>query len=261
MLGLTACKSSQSSETTGQNNTIAPTQSQEATADNANTPTETVTASAITNTPTSEPTVINTPTSEPTVTNTPIPEPTATNTPTTEPAVTEVSTPKPTATNTPTPKPKATNTPTSKPKATNTPTPKPTQKPQIVMGSEKERMRMLELVNEERAKVGLPALSYYNDLQPVVDQRAKDLTESFSHVRPNGQSCFSLVDEAGIEEDQLFENIIHGDDTPEDAMFWWMLEPNHKAAILDDYVTHMAVGVVTYNGEKYWVQMFIHPAD
>lgn len=63
------------------------------------------------------------------------------------------------------------------------------------------------LVNEERMSLGLKPLVYNKHLDNVTQIRSLDLTVSFSHSRPNGDSCFSLIDDNKYASKLLGENI------------------------------------------------------
>ena len=129
-----------------------------------------------------------------------------------------------------------------------------TQSEQI---STDENMAVYEIVNRERAKNGLSALSYRYDLQSAADKRAEEIVTSFSHTRPNGNSCFTVLSEYGITYRAVGENIAYGQRTPEEVMNGWMNSQGHRANILNSSFTGIAVGVKTIGSKKYWVQIFI----
>ncbi len=112
--------------------------------------------------------------------------------------------------------------------------------------------RVLELVNEERAAEGLAPLSYRSDLQPYADIRAEEIIKSFSHTRPNGTSCFTVLTDAGVHYRGLGENIAYGYRTPEDVVEGWMNSSGHRANILGDFN-----GLVVGFNDYHWVQLFI----
>ncbi len=116
---------------------------------------------------------------------------------------------------------------------------------------------VFSLVNQNRAQNGLPALSYREDLQAAADLRAEEITRLFSHTRPNGTSCFTVVTEAGISYFSLGENIAYGQTSAESVMNSWMQSQGHRENILSASFTGMAVGCYTFNGTNYWVQIFI----
>ncbi len=117
-------------------------------------------------------------------------------------------------------------------------------------------MQVAELVNRERENNGLPPLAYRSDLQPAADTRASELVSVFSHTRPDGSSCFTAIDES-ISYLALGENIAYGHKNAETVVTGWMNSPGHRANILSDSFTGIAVGLVSDGGTKYWVQLFI----
>lgn len=118
---------------------------------------------------------------------------------------------------------------------------------------------VLELVNVERSKVGARPLRLSGDLQYAASIRAKELTQVFSHDRPDGSSCFTVVGDAGYST--LGENIAAGSATPEAVVRQWMNSPGHKANILNSAFRELGVGYCfDSNGvggyKHYWVQIF-----
>ena len=57
---------------------------------------------------------------------------------------------------------------------------------------------VVRLVNEERAKAGLPALTVDRGAASAAQVRAKEIERSFSHTRPDGSSFNSALTEAGV---------------------------------------------------------------
>lgn len=54
--------------------------------------------------------------------------------------------------------------------------------------------KFYELVNEERTSKGLNPLTYDKHLDEIAQIRSKEVTELFSHTRPNGESFSSIID-------------------------------------------------------------------
>lgn len=116
---------------------------------------------------------------------------------------------------------------------------------------------VFDLVNKERAKAGVNKLVYRDDLQAAANTRAKELATLFDHTRPNGTSCFTAIYETGISFRTAGENIAFGYPDEENVMFAWMNSPSHKANILNENFTGIAVGCYEKDGSKYWVQLFV----
>ena len=121
------------------------------------------------------------------------------------------------------------------------------------------------------------ALSPYvwdSGLEKVAKLRAKEIAQSFSHTRPNGQSCFTAYTELGVSTPTQGENIAMGYTSVESVMAGWA-EANqpysgqgHRRNMLGGvYETASgSVGTIGFtcigiaccqvNGVKYWVQEF-----
>ena len=63
------------------------------------------------------------------------------------------------------------------------------------------KTRFFNLVNEERARCGVSPLAQNDVLNRAADLRAIECFELFSHTRPNGESCFSLLEEGEYQYD------------------------------------------------------------
>lgn len=117
---------------------------------------------------------------------------------------------------------------------------------------------VLKYVNQERAKAGLDALQLDTSLCSAAATRAKEITTVFDHTRPNGKTCFSILDENKISCRAAGENIAAGQATPKAVVESWMNSPGHKENILSKDYHKLGVGYVkTGSGYKhYWVQIF-----
>ncbi len=119
-------------------------------------------------------------------------------------------------------------------------------------------LEVLDLVNVERAKYGLSPLQFHEGAFEAAQVRAVELEKSFSHTRPNGSSCFTALNEAGVSFRGAGENVAIGQQTPEQVVQAWMNSEGHRANILKDSYTHLGVGVYkTSSGQMAWAQLFI----
>ncbi len=110
--------------------------------------------------------------------------------------------------------------------------------------------QVLDLVNQERAKQGLSALTMDADLLSAAMQRAAETSIIFEHTRPTGQSCFSACSK------MTRENIAAGNATAESVMNSWMNSSGHKANILSEDSKSIGIGCVKVSGRYWWVQCF-----
>ena len=89
--------------------------------------------------------------------------------------------------------------------------------------------------------------------------RAKELVTKFSHYRPDGSYCTSILSEYGLNGVQSVEIIAWGYRTEEEVMKVWMNSTRHRNVILDaNKLGLKKVGIAKYteNGTNYWVQIF-----
>lgn len=133
-----------------------------------------------------------------------------------------------------------------------------TKKPETDTDTSSYIDEVIRLVNSERAKNGLLPLAKRNDLCPLADIRAKEIVQNFSHTRPDGSECFSIVQDKNIPYTALGENIAYGYMSPEDVMSGWMKSQGHRANILSEDFNGIGVGLYKSGGIYYWVQIFIH---
>ena len=116
---------------------------------------------------------------------------------------------------------------------------------------------VVRLVNAERAKYGLAALTQDDGAQNVAHVRAKEIVQSFSHTRPDGRSCFTASSDQGVTYRSAGENIAYGYATPAQVVNGWMNSEGHRKNILSASYTKIGVGSYSANGVMYWSQIFI----
>ncbi|MDF2543754.1 MAG: putative secreted protein [Herbinix sp.] len=168
-----------------------------------------------------------------------------------KPVVTKATETKATTTNATTTKTKANTTAnTTTTAATNTSTTKNTSMSSYAS-------QVLQLVNKERAKQGLSALTTESTLTEAANVRAKETVSSFSHTRPNGTSFSTVLKEFNISYRTAGENIAYGQKTPQEVVTGWMNSPGHRANILNASYGKIGIGVYkASNGTIYWSQLF-----
>ena len=113
------------------------------------------------------------------------------------------------------------------------------------------------LVNAARRDAGLSELELDADLCAAAQARAQEIAQSFSHTRPDGSSCFTILEEFGISYRAAGENIAMGQRPPEEVIDGWMNSSGHRANILNGTFTSIGVGYyVDGAGAAHWVQIF-----
>ncbi len=110
--------------------------------------------------------------------------------------------------------------------------------------------QVLTLVNQERAKEGLSALTMDADLLDAAMQRAAETSICFDHTRPTGWTCYTACSK------MTAENIASGSSTAQAVMNQWMNSPGHRANILKSGIKSIGIGCVKVSGQYFWVQCF-----
>ena len=120
-----------------------------------------------------------------------------------------------------------------------------------------EAYKIFELVNQERAKEGLPALVFDEKVTELAMRRAAECQVYYSHTRPNGTKCFTINDDNYYSEGYLKgENIAIGYQSAEAVMNGWMNSPGHKANILATGQQSIGIGAYVSGNTISWCQLF-----
>ncbi|GAB7387824.1 SafA/ExsA family spore coat assembly protein [Bacillaceae bacterium] len=122
--------------------------------------------------------------------------------------------------------------------------------------------QVIQLVNQERAKRGLPALQANAELSRVARIKSQDMRDRgyFSHTSPTYGSPFQMLKAFGISYRAAGENIAAGQPTPAQVVQGWMKSPGHRQNILNPNFTEIGVGYAQGGAMRhYWTQMFIRP--
>ena len=117
----------------------------------------------------------------------------------------------------------------------------------------KAEAQVLEILNRERALNGVKPLIMSDDLQRTAQIRVRELFVSFSHTRPNGESCYTTFPQG---YNWKGENIAMGHKSPEQVMDGWMNSEGHRANILNPKFTHVGIGALCIDGKYCWIQCF-----
>lgn len=124
--------------------------------------------------------------------------------------------------------------------------------------------RIVELVNEERAKDGVAPVTLNETLTDAAMLRAEEITEQFSHTRPDNTSCFTVLKDYNIGYYACAENIAAGNSTADATMNQWVNSSGHYNNLMNATYTEIGVGVVYAPDSEYgyyWVQLFIKPTN
>ena len=113
-----------------------------------------------------------------------------------------------------------------------------------------------EITNNYRSLVGVSSLTLDSSLVEAASIRAKELSDSFSHTRPNGSSCFTVLSELGISYGTAGENIAAGYSSSQSVMEGWRFSSGHYQNIIYSKFKKIGIGVNIVNNQYYWVQIF-----
>lgn len=105
--------------------------------------------------------------------------------------------------------------------------------------------QMLDLVNEERAKASLPALTLDEELTPVARRHSEDMfaRSYFSHISPEGGTPFDRIRAANVKFLAAGENLAIAQ-TLSLAHDGLMNSPGHRANILRTTFGRVGIGIL-----------------
>lgn len=162
---------------------------------------------------------------------------------------------------------------TEKPEPTTEPT-EPATEPTTVMTEpttvpiklHELEVEIFNLVNEERAKYGRKPLKFGYFYYDATKVRAEEIVVNFSHIRPNGEPCWTALDDFGISQNRATgENIASGFSDAKSVMEAWMSSDGHASNILAEDFDYLAVAVYEMEecpGYYYMEQLFLsYPHD
>jgi uncharacterized membrane protein required for colicin V production len=121
--------------------------------------------------------------------------------------------------------------------------------------------QMFDLVNDERAAVGLARLQWDDRLLPVARQHSEEMfkLKYFAHQSPVSGSPFDRLKAAGFTYTRAGENLAYAQSVSV-AHRGLMQSQGHRENILRPEFTHMAIGVVSAGPYgRMFTQMFVTP--
>lgn len=107
-----------------------------------------------------------------------------------------------------------------------------------------EEAQIMAMINAERSKRGLVALSYNAQLAKAAERHANDMAAKnyFSHTSKNGAQVGDRVRAVGYCYGYLSENISGGYPTAQQAVLGWMKSDGHRKNILSSQVNEIGIG-------------------
>lgn len=131
----------------------------------------------------------------------------------------------------------------------------------VVTGFENE---MLAYLNRERSNLGRSPLSINNELSELAIIRAAEAGVSWSHTRPDGTNCFTVLDlKPELKKRIVYagENLAWNQPTVIDVMTDWMNSSGHRSNIIRDEYNCVGLALVMVEredgiSEPLWAQLF-----
>jgi uncharacterized YkwD family protein len=126
-----------------------------------------------------------------------------------------------------------------------------------VAGESAMETQMLNLVNAERSRAGLPALTADPLLMKIARTKSQDMINRnyFSHQSPTYGSPFDMLRSFGVSYRAAGENIALNQSTPA-AHAALMNSSGHRANILGRQYTKVGIGIVKGSRGYYFTQDF-----
>lgn len=116
--------------------------------------------------------------------------------------------------------------------------------------------QVVSIINQKRKSKGIKSVKTDAKLQKAAMKRAKEIAKKFDHTRPNGSSCFTILEEYDINYRTCGENIAYGQPDAKSVMDAWMHSPGHRSNILNSSFGRVGIGLYKKSGTCYWVQIF-----
>lgn len=118
--------------------------------------------------------------------------------------------------------------------------------------------QILTETNKYRTEKGLKSLTLDDSLTLAANIRALEMAwgDEVSHTRPDGRSCFTVLDDIGFMSFYSGENIAYMQKSGTSAATWWRNSPGHYANMINEGYSKIGIGVYKFNGQYYYVQLF-----
>lgn len=106
--------------------------------------------------------------------------------------------------------------------------------------------RVVQLTNEERAKIGAPPLSLSEFLSDSAKRKAGDMFayDYWAHNSPSGRDPWSFFKDVGYRYLYAGENLARDFQSPESVVAAWMSSPTHRENLLNPKYREIGISVV-----------------
>ncbi len=116
-----------------------------------------------------------------------------------------------------------------------------------------DAQKALQEINAIRARAGVKALTLNDKLTRAATARAGEVTECYSHNRPDGSRNVTILSQYGISYNMAGENITCMESTPHGAVASWAASSTHNRCMTNSDYIQAGIGTVTVDGCTYWV--------
>lgn len=124
--------------------------------------------------------------------------------------------------------------------------------------------------NKYRTEKGVAPLKWNNDIYEMAKIRSKELYKNFSHTRPNGENCGTVMLEYIRKTNRIDltkmiaaygcgENIASGQSTAKEAMIDWKKSKGHYHNLLANEYNFGAISLYYKNGNSQWASLLVLP--
>lgn len=126
-----------------------------------------------------------------------------------------------------------------------------------------KKQEIVELINEERVRIGLNELEVSPKVMQAAQIRADECTVSYSHTRPNGKSFNTVFEDvhlsSGGNENLASWAVLGSAQTLVDG---WIASPGHYKSLTDSECNYIGVGIARgANGTYYFCTLFTPNGD
>ena len=121
--------------------------------------------------------------------------------------------------------------------------------------------QILNIVNADREKQGLPSLSMNSTLNLAAFAHAEDMISNhyFAHTSPEGLNPWYWIKSLGYNYSYAGENLAIGYKDADELVNSWMNSPEHRANILSPNYHDMGLAVIKSQNSTLVVQFFATP--
>lgn len=129
-------------------------------------------------------------------------------------------------------------------------------------GGDRTALKAAALIDEHRATLGCPPLSWNASVARVAGKYSRQMSEEgfFSHVDPDGTTLRQRLEGEGVTgHRRIAETIAAGQNSPSSVVNAWLNSPGHRGILEDCGLHEIGVGFHEGSGRyrTYWTAIFV----